>query len=124
MGLTRNQTAVLTVLARDEKLKIEREQQWVGRTLGSLVNDVSRVMGPSSAYAAVQSLERIGFVSQSFRRGQATNNQVLRFVSITHDGMIALEQENILISELAEPEPVPLAADETGATMGDAAEKA
>jgi hypothetical protein len=112
----------LTVLARDEKLKIEREQQWVGRTLGSLVNDVSRVMGPSSAYAAVQSLERVGFVSQSFRRGPATNNQVVRFISITHDGMIALEQENILISELAENDGS--TAENDGATMGSAAEKA
>lgn len=122
MGLTRNQTAVLTVLARDEKLKIEREQQWVGRTLGSLVNDVSRVMGPSSAYAAVQSLERVGFVSQSFKRGPATNNQVVRFISITHDGMIALEQENILISELAENDGS--TAENDGATMGSATEKA
>lgn len=107
-SLTRNQTAILIVLARDEQRRVTDDALWVGRTLGSLVNDVSCVMGASSAYAGVASLERAGFVVGSYKRGPATGNLVLRMISITESGMAALEEERILIEELVQP-PAPLA---------------
>lgn len=121
MSLTRNQTAVLIVLARDEQRREQEGVEWVGRTLGSLVNDVSRVMSTSTVYANVQSLESVGFVVTSYKSGPATQNKLLRFISITDDGMTALKNEQILISELGQEDGS--TAENDGATMGSAAEK-
>lgn len=115
MGLTRNQTAVLTVLARDERNREARDAQWVGRTVGSLANDVSKLMSTSVVYASLQSLESVGFVATSYKSGTATHNRLIRMVSITPDGMQALEQEHVLISELEQPST----AESDSATMAE-----
>lgn len=116
MALTRNQVAILTVLAHDEKLRRERRQEWVGRTNASLVSAVSRIVGSSSAYEAIASLIRIGFVDERYRAGRGTGG-VKHFLWITPDGLKALESEHVLLSEAVST------AEAAGATMGSASDK-
>lgn len=115
--LARSQTAILTVLAHDEKLRRERGEAWVGRTTGSLVGAVSRLMGESSAYAAIAALVKVGFIDERYRAGRGTGG-VKHFLWITPDGLRALEHEHVLIEEA-----VSTAVDD-GATMGSATEGA
>ena len=101
--LARNQTAILTVLAHDEKLRRERGEAWVGRTTHSLVGAVGALMGTSSAYAAIGALVKIGFIDERYRAGRGTSG-VKHFLWITPDGLTALEKEHVLIQELAQQE--------------------
>lgn len=116
MALTRNQTAILTVLAHDEKLRRERNQDWVGRTNASLVGAVSRIVGSSSAYESIGSLIQIGFIAEQYCGGRATGG-VKHFLWITPDGLKALENEHVLLKEAVST------AEAAGATMGSASDQ-